>query len=157
MVLASPGPLLTPPPSSSPPKTPFRFSCSRGERERWLLATLLAVVLRHVATQDRGLINHGHLLSVMKHVYIMHTFRRQISQHLLMQQPLVHHVLCDLTLCRYRRTSSNFDIVHILQNTQRSKKVKWRKGKKVSTVDIVSLCRISSLRSSINQRWSRCV
>ena len=24
MVLASPGPLLTPPPSSSPPKTPFR-------------------------------------------------------------------------------------------------------------------------------------
>jgi hypothetical protein len=42
MVLAAPGPLLTPPPSSSPPKTPFRSysaqirspSARRAGRER---------------------------------------------------------------------------------------------------------------------------
>jgi hypothetical protein len=51
-------------------------------------------------------------------------------------------------------TSSNFAIVHILPNTQRSEKVKRRKGKRASTVVVASLCRSVRRRSSINQRWS---
>ena len=76
----------------------------------------------------------------MKHVYITHAVRRRISQHLLMQRARLHDVLCtlwrhpqrlcELTLWRYRRTSSNLAIVLILPNTQRSEKVKRRKGNK---------------------------
>jgi hypothetical protein len=50
-------------------------------------------------------------------------------------------------------TSSNFAIVHILPNTQRSEKVKRRKGKRASTV-VASLCRSVRRRSIISQRWS---
>ena len=50
--------------------------------------------------------------------------------------------------------SSNFAIVLILPNTQRSEKVKRRKGKRASTVVVASLCRSVRRRSSINQRWS---
>jgi len=37
----------------------------------WLLASLLVVGLRHVATQGRVLIKHGHRLGVVKQVHIM--------------------------------------------------------------------------------------
>jgi hypothetical protein len=71
-----------------------------------------------------------------------------------MKYPRLHDVLCDLTLWRERLTHSNFDIVLILQNTQKNEKVKLRKGKRASTVVVVSLCRSISLRSIISQRWS---
>ena len=90
----------------------------------------------------------------MKHVYITHAVCRRISQHLLMKRPRLHDVLCDLTLWRYRQTLSNFAIVLILPNTQRSEKVKRRKGKRASTVVVVALCRSARRRSIISQRWS---
>jgi hypothetical protein len=71
-----------------------------GEREAWFLAALLVVALRHIATQGRVLIKHGHRLGLMKHVHGTHAIRRRISQHLLMQRPRLHDVLCDLTLWR---------------------------------------------------------
>ena len=50
--------------------------------------------------------------------------------------------------------SSNFAIVLILPNTQRSKKVKRRKGKRASTVVVACLCRSVRRMSVSNQRWS---
>ena len=94
-------------------------------------------------------------MGLMKHVYITHAVRRWISQHLLMQRPRLHDVLCDLTLWRKRRTSSSFAIVLILPNTQRSEKVKRRKGKRASTVVVVALFRSVRRRSISNQRWSK--
>jgi hypothetical protein len=45
-------------------------------------------------------------------------------------------------------------MVLILSNTQRSEKVKRRKGKRASTVVVVALCRSVRRRSIISQRWS---
>jgi hypothetical protein len=42
-------------------------------------SALLVVALRHIATQGRVLIKHGHLLGVMKHAHITHAVRRRIS------------------------------------------------------------------------------
>ncbi len=49
---------------------------------------------------------------------------------------------------------SNVAIVLILPNTQRSEKIKRRKGKRASTVVVAALCRSVRRRSSISQRWS---
>ncbi len=101
------------------------------------------------------------LMGVMKHVYITHAVRRRISQHLLMQRPRLHDVLCtlwrypqrlcELTLWRYRRTSSNFAIVLILPNTQRSEKVKRRKGNRASTVVVVAFAQGENFSSVLTR------
>jgi len=69
----------------------FLTGCGCGKRDEDSV-----VALRHIATQGRVLINHGHRLGVMKHVYVTHAFCRRISQRLFMQQPPLHDALSDL-------------------------------------------------------------
>jgi hypothetical protein len=70
----------------------------RGERESRVLASLRVVALRHIATQVRGLVNHGHRLGVMKHVHVTHTVRRRMLERPRMPQPVFHDAMSDLKL-----------------------------------------------------------
>ena len=66
----------------------------RGEREAWFLAVVLIIALRHIATQCRVLINHGHRLGKMKHVHVLCTLHAGVggfcSICLLCSQPCNH-------------------------------------------------------------------
>ena len=64
------------------------------------LATLVVIALRHVAAQGGMLIKQGHRLGTMQQVHIAHAVRRRISEHKLVQRPLLHDPFSDLTLRR---------------------------------------------------------
>ena len=70
----------------------------------------------------------------MQLVYITHAFGRRIAESNLVAAPLLHDLFGDPTLRGQRRASISVAIFLILPNTQRSDKVKGRKGKRASIV-----------------------
>ena len=65
------------------------------------LDTLFVIALRHVAAQGGMLIKQeGRRLGTMQQVHIAHAVRRRISEHKLVQRPLLHDPFSDLTLRR---------------------------------------------------------
>jgi hypothetical protein len=78
-------------------------------------------------------------------VYITHAFGRRIAESNFVSAPLLHDLFGDPTLRGQRRASIGVAIFLILPNTQRSDKVKGRKGKRASIV--------VEFRSRCARRW----
>jgi hypothetical protein len=88
--------------------TPKRQARKRDESETRVsfACPLLIGALRHIASQCRAVMLHGHRLGVVEHVHITHAIIRLMSLHLFMQRPAAHDLLCDLSLQRERRASN---------------------------------------------------
>ena len=70
----------------------------------------------------------------MQLVYITHAVDRRIAESNLVPATLLHDLFGDPTLREQRRASIGVAVFLILPNTQRSDKVKGRKGKRASIV-----------------------